>query len=224
MAKIAVKICGLTNYNDAALAVKLGADYIGFIFAQSPRQVDDKRVSDIIRKLSENGLLNSVKTVGVFVNESSERIKTIVEKTGIDIIQFHGDEKSDEVNTFPLPWYKALRIKSREDVDKQIDKEGRNWTCSRLLVDTAVEGMYGGTGEMLAADVACYACECVKNIGKEFFLAGGITPENVFEIIATVRPDGIDIGSGVEESKGRKSKEKLEKLFEEVNRFREVNN
>ncbi len=217
--KMKIKICGLTNYEDASLAIKLGADYIGFIFAESPRQVDDKKVSDIISKLKEKKQLGNVKTVGVFVNEDLDKINQIVNYTGIDIIQFHGDETPRITNTVTTPWYKALRIKSKEDVDKQICQQGKNWNCSGLLVDTAVKGMYGGTGKVLNVDIACYACESVKNIGKEFILAGGINAENVTELINKIKPDCIDVSSGVEESKGNKSKSKMEALFEEIGRI-----
>ncbi len=215
--KTKIKICGLTNYEDAACAVNLGADYLGFIFAESPRQVAAETVASILHNLTENGLREKVKTVGVFVNEKREIIESVLSDTGIDSVQLHGDEKKREVENYPFVWYKALRTSTIKDVDDIFKQE--QWSCSRLLIDTKVEGIYGGTGKQVANEVALYAKKRIKEYGKEFFLAGGINPENVYSIVATIQPDGIDVGSGVEETKGRKSKVKLEKLFTEIRRW-----
>lgn len=214
---VQVKICGLTNYEDAACAVTLGADYLGFIFAESPRQVAAETVASILQTLTEHGLREKVKTVGVFVNEKLETIESILSETGIDLVQLHGDEKKREVENYPFAWYKALRISTVKDVDDIFEQE--QWSCSRLLIDTKVEGIYGGTGKQVANEVALYAKKRIKEYGKEYFLAGGINPENVYNIVATIQPDGIDIGTGVEETKGKKSKEKLERLFAEIRRW-----
>ncbi len=216
--KIKIKICGITNYNDAALAVKLGAEYIGFIFAESPRQVKADTVADILHRLREQGLNKSVKTVGVFVNEQPETIEKILTQTGIDLIQLHGDETSSDAIQYPFQWYKALRISSKVDVDRAVD----NWTscCSQLLIDTKVKDSYGGTGKRIAEEVALYAKNRIVEAGKRFFLAGGINPENVYSIVTKIQPDGIDIGSGVEGIKGKKSKEKMIKLFKEIEQYR----
>jgi phosphoribosylanthranilate isomerase len=219
---VQVKICGLTNYEDAAKAVTLGADYIGFIFAESPRQVIPESVADIIKKLKENKLRDKVKAVGVFVNEEKENIEKIVKQTGIDIVQLHGDETPAAANRYSFPWYKVFRIASKEDVDTQIFPKGYLWQCDRLLVDTKVKCQYGGTGKNIEFIVARYAKEKTKDIGKDFFLAGGITPENVYEILNGIQPDGIDVGSGIEEEKGKKSHQGMELLFEEINRYKRV--
>ncbi len=216
---VQVKICGLTNYEDAALAVKLGADNIGFIFAASPRQITVEKAAELITKLKENGLCEKVKTVGVFVNEQKEIIEEIIRHSGIDLVQLHGDETDVETEAYTYPWYKALHIKSREDVDNTIN--GRSWSCSRLLIDTKVKGTYGGTGKSIDEDVALYAGGKIQGAGKEFFLAGGIGPENVYSILTAVRPDGIDVGSGVEEKKGKKSFKRMELLFKEIKRYNE---
>ena len=220
--EIKVKICGLTNYEDAAKAVALGADYIGFIFAESPRRVDAETVAGIIKKLKENKAGNKVKAVGVFVNEEKENVDKIIKQSGIDIVQLHGDESPAYANKLTFPWYKVFRISSHEDVDNQIFPKGYLWQCNRLLVDTKGESLYGGTGKRIDLSVAKYAKDRTEVMGKEFFLAGGITPENVFELLSGIRPDGIDIGSGIEEVEGKKSHEKMELLFEEIGRYREV--
>jgi len=214
---IRVKICGLTNYEDTALAVSLGADVIGFIFAQSPRKVAPETVAGLLRALSAKGLRDRVITVGVFVNEKQETIERVLRQTGLDTVQLHGDEKSTDADRYPFNWYKALRISSKEDVDTVVVKE--QWHCSRLLVDAMVAGLYGGTGKKITVDVARYAKKRVKDAGKEFFLAGGITPENVYTVLNAVQPDGIDVGSGVEETPGKKSVEKMERLLGEIKRY-----
>lgn len=217
-----MKICGLTNCEDAEKAVTLGAGYIGFIFAKSPRKVDTEIAADILKKLKENELRDKVKAVGVFVNEEKENIEKIIKQTGIDIVQLHGDETPAVANKYTFPWYKVFRIASREDVDKQILSKGYLWQCDRLLIDTKVASFYGGTGKRIDLSVAKYAKDRTEVMGKKFFIAGGITPENVFELLDGIRPDGIDIGSGVENTKGKKSHKKMELLFEEIGRFREV--
>ncbi len=211
-----VKICGITNIEDAELAVQLGADYLGFIFTPSPRQVSPGDVFAILEELSKKNLGDAVEAVGVFVNERKEFIEKVIRHTGIDLVQLHGDEDVQTANSYSFPWYKALRIVSREDVDRQIRPGNRSWSCSRLLIDTRVEGMYGGTGKTIALDVARYAREKVKNAGKEFFLAGGITPDNVHRLLAKIEPDGIDVSSGIEERKGKKSNKKMVQLFAEI--------
>ncbi len=215
-----MKMCGLTNYEDAAKAVALGANYIGFIFAESPRRVNAEIVADVLNKLKENNIRDKVKAVGVFVNEEKENIEKVIKQTGIDIVQLHGDEKPADANRYTFPWYKVFRIATKEDVDKQIFPKGYLWQCNRLLVDTKVASFYGGTGKRIDLSVAQYAKDRTEVMGKEFFLAGGITPENVFELLSGIIPDGIDIGSGVEEIEGKKSHKKMELLFEEIGRYR----
>ena len=219
---VQVKICGLTNYEDAAKAVTLGADYIGFIFAESPRKVYAEIVADILNKLKENNIRDKVKAVGVFVNEEKENIEKIIKQTGIDIVQLHGVEKPADANRLTFPWYKVFRISSREDVDNQIFPKGYLWQCSKLLIDTKVANLYGGTGKKIDLNVAQYARDRTEVMGKKFFLAGGINPDNVFELLNGIGPDGIDVGSGVEELEGKKSHKKMELLFEEIERYRNL--
>jgi phosphoribosylanthranilate isomerase len=210
---IKIKICGITNIEDAELALRLGADYLGFIFAPSPRQVSPQDAAVILDELSRKSLRNTFKAVGVFVNEQEETIKEVIWQTGIDEVQLHGEEDARAANSYTFTWYKALRVASREDVD---NVDIRSWNCPRLLLDTRVDSMYGGTGQTVPLDVARYAGDRIKGAGKEFFLAGGITPDNVSRLIAALQPDGIDVGSGSEESKGKKSAEKMTRLFAET--------
>ncbi|MGD9200602.1 MAG: phosphoribosylanthranilate isomerase [Chitinispirillia bacterium] len=211
-----VKICGITNFEDACMSITSGARYIGFIFAHSPRRVTPEKVASILRKLEDRNLRNRVTAVGVFVNENRGKIEKIISRTGIDIVQLHGDESPEEVNEYLFPWYKTIRIASKEDLDQIITPQNSFWECNQLLIDTKVEGIYGGTGKMVDLEIACRARDAVHKKKKKFFIAGGITPENVLNVLHTLNPDGIDIGSGVEYQKGKKSSEKLQELFSEI--------
>lgn len=215
-----IKICGITNYDDAACAVSLGADYLGFVFAASPRQVTADQVYTIIQKIRKNYPDSSVQTVGVFVNETKEKMTDVLKHTGIDLVQLHGDEQCSTANNYAFPWYKALRIKTRNDVDTAVSGTDISWNCDRLLVDTKVEHIYGGTGIQIDSAVAVYAKEKIKQMNKKFFLAGGLRPETIHSVLTQIQPDGIDVSSGVEECEGKKSFLKLHALFEEIDRGR----
>lgn len=217
-----VKICGLTNYEDAACALGLGADLIGFIFAPSIRQIPPCEAAVIVSRLKSAGLLGQAKTVAVFVNESPERMAAILRETGIDLAQIHGDESPQDCAAFDFPWYRALRISANRAGDAVTaaaqgrDAGIRRYTCSRLLFDAAVPGMYGGSGTTMDKERARAAIASARKAGKEVFVAGGIRPENVAKIVRDLGPDGIDVGSGVEERPGKKSEEKLAALFREL--------
>lgn len=206
-----VKICGLTSYEDAKEAIVNGSDYIGFIFAPSKRRISPALARDIITRLKTEGLLDSVETVGVFVNELPGIINKVAEESGIDIVQIHGDEDPAIAYELALPWYRALRASSVDDYEAM-----HEWSCSRFLVDARVEGVYGGSGVTVPVDLARAGCEAAHELGREFFLAGGITPENAAAIIGAVEPDGIDVSSGVETSPGVKDHQLIKKLFAAV--------
>jgi phosphoribosylanthranilate isomerase len=212
-----VKICGITNTDDAVFAVDEGADFLGFIFAESPRKVDESKVTEILDSLIRKDLRSGIKTVGVFVNQSPVEIKRIVESLRLDFAQIHGDETPDECNSFEFPWYRALRVKdqnSLEDAKAQVQL----LSCPIILADALSPKMYGGSGERIESHIAVALRDHVKLNNKQFFVAGGITPDNVRQIIDEIDPDGIDVSSGVEDRPGEKSHDKIKKLFEEVSR------
>jgi phosphoribosylanthranilate isomerase len=210
-----VKICGLTNYEDARRALDLGAGCLGFVFAASPRQVEPGTVRIIISRLRDEGMLEGRETVGVFVNAQPDRMAETLHTAGLDIAQIHGDESPEACAALPFPWYRALRIASAHEASALI-KAG--WNCGRILVDALSISGYGGTGSRVDLNTARASREAAHSEGKSFFLAGGITPHNVADIIGKIKPDGIDLSSGVEESPGRKSPEKLRLFFEEIRR------
>lgn len=197
--RVKVKICGITNRNDASAAVDSGVDALGFVFFQdSPRCVSIKDAAAIIKKLP-----SFVTAIGLFVNEKPEQIEKIISMTGIDVIQFHGNETPDMCN-FSRRIIKAIRVKSLESLDPLIHFKDK---VSEFLLDTFTPDILGGTGQIFNWDIAVDA----KQFGR-IILAGGLTPDNIAEAVRRVRPYGVDVSSGVESEKGKKDHNKM-KLF-----------
>lgn len=195
---VKVKICGITNLKDALMAVEFGADALGFVFfKKSPRNVEPVIVRDIIRNLPP-----FINTVGVFVNEETSVINQVVEFTGLDYIQLHGDEPPE----ICALWRKAFKVfRVRDFVDLSVLER---YGCSTFLLDTYSKDTYGGTGQIFNWDIALEA----KRFGN-VILSGGLNPENIQQAIRHVMPYGVDVSSGVEsERKGIKDIEKL-RLF-----------
>jgi len=196
---IKIKICGLTNLDDASAAIDFGADALGFVFfKESPRNISPAKAAAIIARLPV-----FTTTVGVFVNEPKEEILKIVEQTGVSVIQLHGEEPP-EACLLPKKVIKGIRIKSLESLEPLKRYQGH---VSAFLLDTYAPHLPGGTGQTFNWDIALEA----KSYGR-IILAGGLTPENISEAIKTVRPYAVDVSSGVELEKGKKDHEKM-KLF-----------
>jgi len=206
-----VKICGLTRVEDALQAAKLGATHLGFIFADSPRRITAEMATTIREALGQAGFLKRVRTVGVFVNEQQESLLAIVKQAGLDLVQLHGDEAPEYTEGLHVPWYRALRI--NEDNCAVLDVRPWVQPGGLLLADTLTRGRYGGTGEQISVSAAIAVRHKVQEAGGRFVLAGGLNPENIGAAILKVRPDGVDISSGVEEKAGLKSVERLRALF-----------
>jgi phosphoribosylanthranilate isomerase len=189
--QVRVKICGITNPEDALAAVDFGADALGFVFfRESPRYVAEDRAASIIRQLPP-----FITTTGVFVNMKPEEMENVALRTGIDAIQLHGDEPPS-LCTLSRRIIKAIRVKSLESLDPLIYYQGK---VSAFLLDTYTPDVFGGTGRIFNWDIALYA----KQFGK-IILAGGLTPDNIAEAVRQVMPYGVDVSSGVEFQKGRK--------------------
>jgi phosphoribosylanthranilate isomerase len=194
-----IKICGLTNLDDASAAIDFGADALGFVFfKKSPRNISPAKAAAIIAKLPA-----FTTTVGVFVNEPAEEILKIVNHTGISVIQLHGEEPP-EACLLTRKVIKGIRIKSLESLEPLKRYQG---LVSAFLLDTYAPQALGGTGQVFNWDIALEA----KNFGR-VILAGGLTPENISEAIGMVRPYAVDVSSGVELEKGIKDHKKM-KLF-----------
>jgi phosphoribosylanthranilate isomerase len=196
-----IKICGITNLDDAMAAVDYGADALGFVFfKQSPRSITNEKAAAIIEKLPP-----CITTVGVFVNENSEQIEKTVAITGIDVVQLHGNESPGNIVS-SRRIIKAIRVKSLESLDPLI--HFKDWV-SAFLLDTYTPDIFGGTGQIFNWDIAVEA----KQFGR-IILAGGLTPDNIADAVRWVRPYGVDISSGVESEKGKKDYTKLNLFIE----------
>ncbi|MFO8057679.1 MAG: phosphoribosylanthranilate isomerase [bacterium] len=190
-----VKVCGITNREDAEVAVSGGADYLGFNFYPlSPRYVDPDTVRSIMFDL--RGL---VQTVGVFVNEHADTIEEICDRAGIEIIQLHGNEGAAFCRRLVRPVIKAFPLSERSDLSGM--KEFHTWGH---LVDSRTSG-YGGSGVTVDWELAVEA----RDSCEKLWLAGGLDAENVREAIQTVKPWGVDAASRIESEPGKKDHQKM---------------
>lgn len=191
-----VKICGITRLEDALGAVTAGADALGFMFYEpSPRFIGLEAAAQIIRQLPP-----FVARVGVFVNADEATVRQVIAATGIDTLQFHGDEAPEFCARFPLVTYKAFRLRDAASLDDCRRYPGMAW-----LLDSYGPGQHGGTGATFNWDLAIEA----GKLNPHIILAGGLTPENAAEAVRRVRPFALDVSSGVESAPGRKDAAKV---------------
>jgi len=193
-----VKICGITNIEDALVAATSGADALGFIFTSSPRHIEPVSAREIIEQLSP-----FVTTVGVFMNERSSIINEICDITHIDVVQLHGEEPPDFCR------YIKRRIIKRFAIDKNEPTESlyqlmKTYRASAYLIDPGC-----GSGQT-------FNWHIIKNIDLPLVIAGGLNMSNVKEMVRILNPYGIDVCSGVEESPGKKDHIKLKDFIREV--------
>jgi len=201
---VRVKVCGITNPEDAGLAVKLGVHALGFIFASSPRQISPERAKEII-----SGLPPFVQIVGVFVNEDTFRIKEIARYCGLHLLQLHGDESPELCRKLFPKTIKAFRLKDEESLEKIGSYQG---STRAILLDTYVKGKKGGTGRSFDWGLAIKAGE----FNMPVILSGGLNPENISEAVSMVRPFAVDINSGIEESPGKKDPDLMKELMKKI--------
>ena len=202
MAKVKVKICGITNWTDARRAVEAGAQFLGFNFYRpSPRYIKPAAARRIIRRLPDG-----ITAVGVFVNESEANMLAIARRAGLDYLQLHGDEPPEQVARLKrkIPVIKAIRVRDSFR-PKQLDSLGR---ASAILLDGFDARRHGGTGKAFNWNLARGS-----NGSRRIFLAGGLTPENVAEAIRVARPYAVDVCSGVEARPGRKDPKRIVALM-----------
>jgi phosphoribosylanthranilate isomerase len=204
MDKVKVKICGITNLEDASIAVELGANALGFIFAPSPRQITPPKARAIIRAIP-----SFVKTVGVFVNEAPAIIREVMQHCGLDLVQLHGDESPALCEEFMPCTIKALRIKDESSLQTSQPYQGK---VRALLLDTYSKEKAGGTGKTFDWNLAIK----IKKMGIPIILSGGLGPSNIDLAIHTVRPYAVDVNSGVEARPGKKSHSLIRDLTEKV--------
>lgn len=205
-----IKICGITRLDDATLAAELGADFLGFIFVpDSPRYIDPKRAARIIAQVQWSGGKGSrhdgrplesqpLHCVGVFRDASIEEMRRVSQIAGNEYIQLHGNESDEVAREVGKPVINAVKVTDTVP----IVATSAEW----VMFDTG-----GGTGHTFDWSLLTRVSR-----SKPFFLAGGLTPDNVEEAIRAVRPDGIDVSSGVESAPGVKDQAKLRKFFDRV--------
>ncbi len=204
-----VKICGITNFEDALAATTAGADLLGFIFYRaSPRYIPPEHAGEIVAEVRRRRPAS--KFVGVFVNESLERVREIKDLTQLDFVQLHGSEPAAMVQELAPRVYKSLRLRdlTEAQVSAQEYRAALNGNVPCFIVDAFNENQFGGTGKRVDWNIAA-------EIAREFpiLLAGGLNPGNVAEAIRTVQPWGVDVSSGVERAPGLKDQEKVREFI-----------
>ena len=195
-----IKICGITRIDDAHAAVELGAGALGFIFwPKSPRFIDPFRARDIVRSLPP-----FVAAVGVFVNQPGDYVNGVASLVGLTVVQLHGDEDRAFAERIRRPVIKAIGFTNDEAV--------KAWSPRyTVLLDAHDPEQRGGTGQTIDWSRAAAAAASGRIV-----LSGGLRPENVAAAIASVRPFGIDVSSGVEDAPGIKNPERLKALFDAI--------
>jgi len=190
---VKVKICGITNLEDAIYAQEAGADFLGFVFAKSPRRIEPEKAKEIIGRISER-----VNIVALFVNERKDIVHDIGCKLGrVDFLQFHGDETPEYCGHFSgKKIIKAFRVKDKESINRIENFSSVDYA----LLDGYSEKTYGGTGKGFDLDLALKA----KEFDVPIFLSGGLNPDNVKQAAEKVMPYCVDVSSGVEIRPGKK--------------------
>ena len=201
-----VKICGITNYQDAVAAMDMGADLLGFNFyPKSPRYITPENAADIINKLP-----GFIDTAGVFVNATAEEINNTENTCHLNWIQLHGDEDPEFCRLFlshNVKTMKAIRVKTQTDI-----KQAESFFTDAILLDAFDPQKYGGTG-------LTFDWNIIGHIGKRVFLAGGINPDNAAQAVK-FGVYGIDVCSGIESEPGKKDHKKMKKLFKNIHHLR----
>jgi phosphoribosylanthranilate isomerase len=201
-ARVKVKICGITNWADARSAIEAGADFLGFNFySRSPRYIAPEKARRIVSRLPKR-----VFAVGVFVNETEEKMLAIAHRVGLDYLQLHGDESPVIVSRLrsSVPVIKAIRVKKPFSAGTLT----RFKDATAFLLDGFDPGRPGGTGKTFDWDIA----RRVRNYGR-IFLAGGLTPANVGDAIRAAMPYAVDVCSGVEAKPGKKDAAQMRALL-----------
>lgn len=197
-----VKTCGITNAEDARAAVEAGAAALGFNFyTRSSRYVAPELAAEICTRITP-----SVCRVGIFVNAARQYVASVAQQVGLSAVQFHGDESPVDCCGWEYWVIKAIRVR-----DDTAAEAARLYDVDFVLADSYVEGRFGGSGARIDLDrLRAFAPE-------RLIVAGGLTPENVAEVVRRVRPFGVDVASGIERSPGKKDRELMRRFIENAN-------
>ena len=200
MSGVRIKICGITNSNDAVAVADAGADALGLVFYKaSPRAVDITQAREIAL------ITGAFMTVtGLFVNATAEFVNSVLARVPLQLLQFHGDESASYCESFQRPYLKAIRMKPELDVMAEI---ANYQSASGILLDTYRPGVPGGTGETFDWD------RVPQHLGSKLVLAGGLTPENVTAAIQKTGVYGVDVSGGVESAPGKKDHNQIKSFI-----------
>jgi len=218
---IRVKICGITNAADARAAVDAGADALGFIFVEgTPRFVTPAEVAPIVRRLPP-----FVTPVGVFWDHPAGHVKAVAEACGLRALQFHGDEKPEDLHGYALPIIKTVKMPPASTLEGLPEYRTReSWqalqyrqVASAILLDSAARWSEGEARDPLEWTLARTIVSSHDH-AMPVILSGGLTADNVARAIAVVGPYGVDVDSGVEASPGRKDHDAVRRFVEEARR------
>lgn len=198
-----IKVCGLKREEDVSMVNEVLPDFAGFVFAESKRKIDKAQAAQLKKKLDPR-----IKAVGVFVNEPIENIRDLVNESIIDLVQLHGDESEQYIaelrKAISSPIIKAIRVQTEADIE-----QAQSYDCDYLLFDAWSKEMYGGSGRMFDWSLVQTA------MAKPFFLAGGLSQENIEQAAKTVQPTALDVSSGVE-TDGFKDADKIRAVVDLV--------
>lgn len=204
MSRLWIKICGITLNSDAIAAAGYGADAIGLVFyPQSPRAVKKKSIAEIT-----TGLPSWVDVVALFVDPSEEEVRQVLATNTINLLQFHGQESEAFCKSFDVPYIKAIRVKNYGTISNIINAYG---SAEMLLLDSHSKKAPGGTGSKFDWKIGKSVTE--KTTSK-IVVAGGLNPNNVQKAIQKIKPYGVDVSSGVEQSHGVKRLSKMKAFIE----------
>jgi phosphoribosylanthranilate isomerase len=204
-----IKICGITNIDDARAAVAARADALGFNFYKpSPRYISPENARAIIEELP-----SSVLAVGVLVNEQPDSVKRIIAESGIKALQLHGDESPDYCRELAADHYVIKTLAVSQNLDTQVVHA---YEVAAIMLDTRDNNLRGGTGRAFDWSIA----QQINQVVPKLFLAGGLSPENIAGAIEVVRPYAVDACSALEDSPGKKNHERMRRF---INAARRVN-
>ncbi len=204
MGRTRVKICGLTNPADAAMAVQMGADALGFNFFEgSARYISLDAAIEMVSSMPA-----FVSRVGLFVNPSEADVERVLNAVRFDLLQFHGDESPGFCESFGYPYIKAIKGESSEHI---LEMAARHTKARALLIDAFGPSGFGGTGET-------FDWNLIPNMDKQLILAGGLSPDNVADAIRQVQPFAVDVSTGVEVLTDKRSKDtsRMQAFFDAV--------
>lgn len=214
-----IKICGITNENDALAAVEAGADYLGLIFVEaSPRSITPKHAVGVAETIKHTAK-RPVKLVGVFQNHPIEEVNRITRLVGLDLAQLHGHESPEDCQTIQVPVIKVLVMNSaltEAELLAQLERyqPSEESNIVSLLIDLPKQAVSGSPTSIASAELPASVLKRLKSI--YWLAAGGLNPDNVQDAIRQFTPNGVDVASGIESKPGRKDLARMQRFCDTV--------